>query len=205
MPSTCYTDSKVALYWIKGESQEWRQFVQNRVNEIQTLVPAQHWKHCLGHDNPADLPSRGISLPDLLKESVWFSGPSWLSSSVQAFSCEEEWMPDECTLEMKKSAQHLSHGVMPVLLVGGEIGTVIQCQRFSTLGRLLRVTAYVLKFITRPEVQYLQVYQRRTSLMPKNSGSSHHKLYYFKMQSFKCGRLSLGCTVTTIFGGVEAG
>lgn len=146
MPSMCYTDSKVALYWIKGESQEWRQFVQNRVNEIRTLVPAQRWKHCSGHDNPADLPSRGISLSELLNKSVWFSGPSWLSSPVQASSCDEELMPDECTLEMKKGAQH-------VLLVGGEIGTVIQCQRFSSLGRLLRVTAHVLKFIAALKVR----------------------------------------------------
>ena len=123
-----------------ASAQEWRQFVHNRVNEIRTLVPAQRWKHCSGHDNPADLPSRGISLPELLNKSVWFSGPSWLSSPVQASCCDEELMPDECILEMKKSAQH-------VLLVGGEIGTVIQCQRFSSLGRLLRVTAYVLKFI----------------------------------------------------------
>ena len=143
----CDLDQRLKKFWdletlgIKeGESQEWRQFVQNRVNEIRTLVPAQRWKHCSGHDNPADLPSRGISLPELLNKSVWFSGPSWLSSPVQASCCDEELMPDECILEMTKSAQH-------VLLVGGEIGTVIQCQRFSSLGRLLRVTAYVLKFI----------------------------------------------------------
>ena len=41
--------------------------------------------------------------------------------------------------------------------------------------------------------------------MSKSSGSSHPKMYYVKIQSFKCGRLSLGCTVTTIFGDVEAG
>ncbi|KAL5490750.1 hypothetical protein EMCRGX_G015929, partial [Ephydatia muelleri] len=147
MPSMCYTDSKVALYWIKGESQEWRQFVQNRVNEIRTLVPAQHWKHCSGHGNPADLPSRGVSLSELSSKSVWLNGPSWLSSAVQMSSCGEELMPEECTLEMKKNLQHQSEKIVPMLLVGGEIGTVIQCQRFSSLGRLLRVTAYVLKFI----------------------------------------------------------
>ena len=147
MPSMCYTDSKVALYWIKGESQKWRQFVQNRVNEIRTLVQAQHWKHCSGHGNPADLPSRGVNLSALSSKSVWFNGPSWLSSAVQMTSCGDELMPEECTLEMKKNLQHQSEKILPVLLVGGEIGTVIQCQRFSSLGRLLRVTAYVLKFI----------------------------------------------------------
>ena len=67
-----------------------------------------------------------------------------LSSAVQMSSCGEELMPEECTSEMKKKLQHQSEKIIPVLLVGGEIGTVIQCQRFSSLGRLLRVTAYVL-------------------------------------------------------------
>ena len=132
MPSMCYTDSKVALYWIKGESQEWRQFVQNRVNEIRTLVPAQHWKHCLGQDNPANLPSRGLSLPELSNKSVRFNGPSWLSSAGIS-SSGEQLMPDKSALEMNKNLQHQSEKVVPVLLVGGEIGTVIKCQWFSSL------------------------------------------------------------------------
>ena len=32
-----WLDSKTAIYWIKG-SKEWKQFVQNRVNEILSLT-----------------------------------------------------------------------------------------------------------------------------------------------------------------------
>ena len=58
----CYTDSEIAFCWIRREEKEWKQFVQNRVIEIQNLVPASCWRHCPGIENPADLPSRGVTL-----------------------------------------------------------------------------------------------------------------------------------------------
>ena len=49
LPCICYTDSLVALYWIKGEKREWKPFVDNRVKEIRRLVPSWqletlHWE-----------------------------------------------------------------------------------------------------------------------------------------------------------------
>ncbi len=55
---SCYTDSQVALCWIHGISKEWKPFVQNRVKEIRKNVHPDHWRHCPGISNPADLPSR---------------------------------------------------------------------------------------------------------------------------------------------------
>ena len=74
----CWSDSKVALAWVKGEHQEWKQFVQNRVDEIRRLVPASAWSYCSTLCRPADLPSRGVS-PSNLTSSIWFTGPTWLS------------------------------------------------------------------------------------------------------------------------------
>lgn len=39
------------------------------------------------------------------------------------------------------------HQAMHVLLVTGNVGTIVKCENFSTLTRLLRVTGYALKFI----------------------------------------------------------
>ena len=51
----CYTDSQVALYWIRGTSKEWKPFIQNRVNDIRRNVHPDLWSHCPGVLNPADL------------------------------------------------------------------------------------------------------------------------------------------------------
>jgi len=76
---SCFTDSKVVLFWIKGEGKQWKQFVHNRVTEIRALVPAaQHWLHCVGRDNPADLLSCGASPKQLETSLVWKHGIDWL-------------------------------------------------------------------------------------------------------------------------------
>lgn len=72
----CWSDSEVVLYSICGETREWKQFVQNRVLEIRSLVPPEQWNHCVSKDNPADILSRGAT-PTELKDSMWFTVPEW--------------------------------------------------------------------------------------------------------------------------------
>ncbi|XP_075542076.1 uncharacterized protein LOC142576031 [Dermacentor variabilis] len=73
-----WTDSTVAMYWIKGNAARWKPFVANRVSELQALTDPRDWRHCPGSNNPADLITRGI-LPSALRESeLWWKGPRWL-------------------------------------------------------------------------------------------------------------------------------
>ena len=101
---TRFTDSKVALFWIKGHDKEWRQFVENRVREIRQLTPVNVWKHCPGIDNPADLPSRGAKLSKLMDDPPWLNGPKWLCNINPTEDCglpPENSVLEECMLEMR--------------------------------------------------------------------------------------------------------
>ena len=44
-PARCFTDSTVALCWIKGTDKSWKPFVQNCVDEIRKLTLPEFWKH----------------------------------------------------------------------------------------------------------------------------------------------------------------
>ena len=72
---SCFTDSKLALFWIQGEGKELKPFVHNRVKEIRELVSVNHWSHCPGKDNPADIPSRSVSPKELEVSLLWRHGP----------------------------------------------------------------------------------------------------------------------------------
>ena len=41
----------VALAWIQSDAHRWKQFVANRVTQIQELTGLEHWAHCPGKEN----------------------------------------------------------------------------------------------------------------------------------------------------------
>ena len=137
----CYTDSRVALYWIVGQDREWKQFVENRVNAIRQLVPSNQWRHCPGASNPADIPSRGMNPKDLKNSTIWLQGPEWLRHSLEPEVEKREDIPEECLAERKKS-----HTLVALQENSPGLSQLIDPEEFSTLRRLLNTTAAVLKF-----------------------------------------------------------
>ena len=148
LESRCFTDSQVALFWIRGIDKDWKPFVWNRVAEIWRLVPPNCWGHCSGETNPADLPSRGLSLLELSVNQLWRHGPEWLGTKLTSQDESDSGsMPEECAMEMKAKSQP-SHNLLAPN-PKQTVGEIMDCWNYSTLSRLLRVTAYVLRAVKR--------------------------------------------------------
>lgn len=140
----CFSDSTVALFWIKGVEKSWKPFVHNRILEIRRLVPPECWAHCSGLTNPADIPSRGHTPRQLADSQLWREGPEWLKTDDPSRFAEIQ-MPEECRSEMKIHKAEVVHGLLSAVEPPG-IGAVMKCENFSSFHRLVVVTGYVLKF-----------------------------------------------------------
>ena len=136
-----FTDSKASLYWIQGAHHEWKQFVENRVTAIR--------KHCPGKENPADIPSRGMSASALSESSIWLSGPNWLWHRTEELVMSEIGVPEECLGEMKRKDLTCSLVAAGTTKPSESLSQVICPERYSSSSHLFRVTALVFRFIAR--------------------------------------------------------
>ena len=75
--SVLLSDSEVALWWICQSENEYKQYVEERVREIRKNVGTECWKHVVGKENAADLPSRGCMGTEM-NAALWLEGPKWL-------------------------------------------------------------------------------------------------------------------------------
>ncbi|GFX87831.1 integrase catalytic domain-containing protein [Trichonephila clavipes] len=105
-----WTDSKIVLFWIKGSSKRWKQFVANRVQEISELTDPDSWFHCSGQDNPSDFLSRGLSVDTLISNNKWWTGPAFLRTDELPKTVSEcpklnevDYLPE---LKSKDSKEH---------------------------------------------------------------------------------------------------
>ena len=157
----CWTDSKIAWYWIIQSAKEWKQFLQHSVDEIRKLVPADCWKHCPGSDNLADLPSSGMDCRELKANTLGWNGPKWLTISEgpdTASELNEELFPEEFLREMKASTRKVAlTGELSALTMNSELtwlSNVIHFEASSSHERLLQVTALVMNFVKLLKARY---------------------------------------------------
>ncbi|XP_043654518.1 uncharacterized protein LOC122620904 isoform X3 [Drosophila teissieri] len=131
-----WTDSTIVLAWLNKPPCQWTTFVANRVTKIALNTDASQWSHVRSEHNPADLASRGVTAEELASSDLWWHGPSWLSQPQVAWPTSHEEVSDP-ELERRSVRCHLACPAWDLL------------ERFSNFNRMLRVMAFVQRFINR--------------------------------------------------------
>ena len=141
---TLWSDSQIVLHWLPS-TRTLPRFVKYHVTEIRTLLPEHKWRYCPTLDNPADLLTRGLSAAQFINNELWFKGPSWMMDigswptwePQSTTVCLTEACCDPITQSLSADYPHAVYGVH----------NLMHLTENSNLQRLLRVTAYVLRFV----------------------------------------------------------
>jgi transposase InsO family protein len=131
-----WTDSTIVLAWLRSPATHWKTFVANRVSEIQQLTSKYEWKHVRTEFNPADHISRGLAPSQILNNELWWHGPAWLTDLNINATEELLVTPIEIPERREKIVSLVSTDELKLF------------ERYSTLGKLQRVTAYCMRFIS---------------------------------------------------------
>ncbi|GFR28235.1 integrase catalytic domain-containing protein [Trichonephila clavata] len=142
-----WTDSLISYYWIRGDSSAFKPYIKNRVQEIQLLSDPSQWGHCTGKDNPSDLISRGTSAVKLAQNELWWHRPPWLKLTPDHWPNRHRdiLVSELCSEELEyRSSVHVA--------VTQQRESLVDINRFSSLKKLLKVTAWVFRFVNNARI-----------------------------------------------------
>ena len=136
-----WTDSTCVLKYINNQDTRFQTFVANRVATIHNASSPDQWSYVNTQVNPADDASRGVS-PECLDR--WIQGPEFLRRPADSWPQQ----PIDLNLnnddpEIKKSSTVCISKISESDLLTDIIN------RFSSLNRLKRVVAWILRYISK--------------------------------------------------------
>lgn len=142
-----YSDSLVCLNWVlnytgrEAKMNKITTFVMNRLHKISNLCKIKPivFGYCAGTQNPADAISRAVSYKQLM-QTAWVTGldRDALNTLNNDFSC---FMVPSSKFE----ASHISVATVGTSFANYE--PIIDITRYSSFGKLVKVTSFVLRFI----------------------------------------------------------
>lgn len=131
-----FSDSKVTLAWLAKPPSTWSLFVRNRVAKIVESLPTSSWAYVKSSQNPADLGTRGLSVAKFLQSNLWLHGPPFLLIELLP-----SFVSEDTELEKRRN--------LPICALNClfDVNFVHVLNRFSTYTRMLRVFAFISRFI----------------------------------------------------------
>ena len=101
-----WTDSQCVLKWLK-QTDNTEVFVRNRVSEIIQQEDIT-FRYINTKHNPADLPTRGLSVTELKDSKLWWNGPEWLLQKMEDWpQWETEPINPRCTNDDKEETKNM--------------------------------------------------------------------------------------------------
>ncbi|VDI10348.1 Hypothetical predicted protein, partial [Mytilus galloprovincialis] len=110
----------------------------------------QKWRYCPTDANPADLLTRGITGTKFINNRLWFHGPEWITDKTQWPTWSgNEIVENENIMEIPTNETSEKQHVLLTSQKRQEFGIhkIMDIERYSSLKTLIRVTAYVMRFI----------------------------------------------------------
>ena len=155
-----WLDSQCVLNWI-GSRRTFSTFVENRLKEKREHREIK-FHYIASSENPADIASRGLGTQELRNNNLWWSGPEWLLLPSDSWPIWKLYNMDNDIVEHTAAEGKTNRIMYEAELVAGE-GRLnkqdvsvkvsaplnIDISRFSSLTKLLRVTALALRFINK--------------------------------------------------------
>ena len=149
-----WLDSQCVLNWI-GSKKTFGTFVENRLKEIRNHKEI-NFHYIPSMENPADFASRSLKTKEIEENNLWWYGPEWLLSPSDSWPTWKLNNKDNDTLTSYANNVAPKKPMYEAQLVAGE-GCMkqsdaplnIDIKKFSSLTKLLRVTALALHFISK--------------------------------------------------------
>ncbi|XP_070529828.1 uncharacterized protein [Cardiocondyla obscurior] len=161
-----WTDSQVTLTWIKSQASRWKDYVRNKVAQIQELGPTVTWHHVPGTMNPADCASRGVITEQLKDHPLWWTGPQWLTQDYNSWPSQPELSSSAGSSEARLATQatYFAH----------ELKLLTRGSHLPAAHAFSRLTAFiddsgVVRVGRRFDKAPLSYKERHPAILPRNS------------------------------------
>ena len=156
-----WSDSSDVLCWLKDRPSRWPVFVASRCSDIISMLPSAYWHQVRSRDNPTDSASIGIETPKMQDLSLWWNGHAWLTAEsvpwpvATAISVAE--YPENSSISLNLNVKNKTKRAC--LLEPWDL-----VERYSSLSKWPRITAYCVRFICKLNRRCLQKKPATTNL-----------------------------------------
>lgn len=140
-----WSDSVNVLCWIRNDVSRFQSFVAHRVSEIRDTTEPRQWQHVPGTSNPADLPTRGQALHEMATSRMWWEGPSFLCESSDQWPERKDFSKESFDKSEDRGKERVVKNTQ-VKKMDRELR--LDPSQFSSWVKLLRTTAYLLRFVS---------------------------------------------------------